>query len=178
MTTDTAALRDELAAKFNDAVVKITEAAILHLDADEDNAAQLQAFEQALLPVLAALSAEPADGLREARVKALEALNIPHDIQEQVLAMGRAEWGATEAQSADEHLADFAKTLRITREHFNLEDVPVQMHGLYLEANETVLCHTGTSPNSPANAQALTGAWNWLFDQCAAIRALQSEGKQ
>lgn len=96
---------------------------------------------------------------------------IPADVAEQVLAMGRAEWGATAEQTSEAHLADFANTLRLTREHFNFEDVPVKLHGLYLEGTGTVLCHTGTSPNSGANAQALTGAWNWLHDQATAALA-------
>lgn len=94
--------------------------------------------------------------------------SIPCDIAEQVLSMGRAEWGATDEKTSAEHLAAFENTLRLTRENFNLEDIPVRLHGLYLEGTETVLCHTGTSPNSGANAQALAGAWNWLHDQCKA----------
>lgn len=80
--------------------------------------------------------------------------------------MGRVEWGSTAEQTSERHVADFAKTLRLTREYFNLEDVPVSLHGLYLEGTETVLCHTGTSPNSGMNARALAGAWNWLVEQC------------
>lgn len=104
------------------------------------------------------------DGL----VEALRAVSIPRDIADQVLSMGRAEWGATASLDQAGHLAHLAESLRLTREHFNFEDTPVPMHGLYLDG-ETVLCHTGTSPNSGANAQALTGAWNWLYDQCAAL---------
>ena len=96
--------------------------------------------------------------------------DIPRDIAEQVLRMGRAEWGATAEKDEAGHLADFTSTLRLTREHFNYADVPVAMHGLYLDGTETVLCHTGTSPNSATNAQALTGAWNWLHDQCLAMK--------
>jgi len=98
---------------------------------------------------------------------------IPSDIVEQVLRMGRAEWGATEELTSEGHLANLETTLRLTREHFNYADIPVKMHGLYLDGTETVLCHTGTSPNSPMNAQALTGAWNWLHDQCTAIAQAQ-----
>lgn len=45
----------KLAEELNPVVVAITEAAVLHLDADEDNAAQLAAFERALLPILTVL---------------------------------------------------------------------------------------------------------------------------
>lgn len=108
------------------------------------------------------------------RVAGLE--EIPSHIAEQVLSMGRAEWGATDEKTSAEHLADFENTLRLTRENFNYEDIPVRLHGLYLEGTETVLCHTGTSPNSGANAQALAGAWNWLYDQCKA-RALLTQNE-
>lgn len=100
-------------------------------------------------------------------------MSIPDHISEQVLSMGKVEWGATGEKTASEHLSDFENTLHLTREKFNLEDIPVAMHGLYLEGTETVLCHTGTSPNSGPNAQALAGAWNWLYDQCATLKGLQ-----
>jgi hypothetical protein len=101
-------------------------------------------------------------------IKQLSMGDIPRAIAEQVLSMGRAHWGATAELTDAGHLEHLAESLRLTREDFNLDDVPVPMHGLYLDGTETVLCHTGTSPNSGANAQALAGAWNWLFDQCAA----------
>ena len=113
-----------------------------------------------------ALAAEPTEAM----------VVIPDQIAEQVLSMGRVEWGATKEQMAQQHSDDFAETLRLTREHFNLEDVPVRLHGLYLEGTETVLCHTGTSPNSPGNAQALAGAWNWLHAKCAMQAANQHHG--
>lgn len=116
---------------------------------------------------LTALSSAPTTGEREQ-------IEIPREIAEQVLSMGRVEWGATKEQTSAGHVADFAETLRITRENFNFEDVPVRLHGLYLEGTETVLCHTGTSPNSPGNAQALAGAWNWLVDQCQRDHLTQS----
>jgi hypothetical protein len=95
--------------------------------------------------------------------------DIPREIVEQVLSMGRVEWSATDELTSAGHLAHLEETLRLTREHFNFEDVPVRMHGVYLEGLEVVLCHTGTSPNSGINAQALAGAWNWLFEQCEAL---------
>lgn len=93
--------------------------------------------------------------------------SIPREVAEQVLSMGRVEWGATDELTEAGHLEHLQSSLRLTREAFNYADVPVAMHGLYLEGTGTVLCHTGTSPNSGANAAALTGAWNWLHDQCA-----------
>lgn len=94
---------------------------------------------------------------------------IPRDIAEAVASIGEAEWGATRAQDDAAHVADFGNSLRLTREHFGT-DGPQQLHGLYLKGTETVLCHTGTSPNSAVHAQALTGAWNWLLEQSRAAR--------
>lgn len=111
------------------------------------------------IPAPATDAGQSADSLVEA---------LPPHIAEQVVSMGRVEWGATAEKVAADHVAGFAETLRITREHFNYEDVPVALHGLYLEGTETVLCHTGTSPNSGPNAQALAGAWNWLHEQALA----------
>ena len=93
-------------------------------------------------------------------------MNIPQDIVEQVLSMGYVDWGATAELTESGHVEHLTETLRFTREKFNFEDVPVAMHGLYLQDTNTVLCHTGTSPNSGPNAQALTAAWNWLVDEC------------
>lgn len=118
------------------------------------------------------LTRQDFDGIAQAALRpaipAGERAEIPADIAAQVLSMGRVEWGATAALTDTGHLEHLAGSLRLTREHFNFEDVPVPMNGLYLEGGETVLCHTGTSPNSGPNAQALAGAWNWLHDQCLA----------
>lgn len=48
-----------LAEELTDAVVEITEAAILCLDADEENNAQMAAFERAILPTLTVLRSPP-----------------------------------------------------------------------------------------------------------------------
>ena len=111
-------------------------------------------------------------------IEALEAENerlrealdvkIPRDVAEQVMEMGRVEWGATAEQTANQHIEGFSNSLRLTREHFNLEDVPVQLHGVYLAGTETILCHTGTSPNSGPNARILVGLWNRLYDEARA----------
>jgi hypothetical protein len=98
----------------------------------------------------------------------LSAVTLPPDIAEAVVRMGKVEWGAVGPKTDAEHVSDFADSLQITREHFSLED-DRSLHGLYLEGTATVLCHTGTSPNSAVNARALAGAWNWLLDQCASL---------
>lgn len=92
---------------------------------------------------------------------------IPQEIVDTVLKIGRAEWGSVSARSAEEHGKHVEQSVRMTAENFGQTE-PQAMHGLYIEGTETVICHTGTSPNSPINARALTGAWNALHDQCKA----------
>lgn len=92
---------------------------------------------------------------------------IPKHIEETVLKIGRAEWGSVSARSAEEHGAHVCESVKTTAEHFGQTE-PQSMHGLYIEGSDTVICHTGTSPNSPVTAQALTAAWNHLHDQCKA----------
>jgi len=41
------------------------------------------------------------------------------------------------------------------------------MHGLYIGGSDTVLCHTGTSPNSPTHARILTVLWNRFVEEAA-----------
>lgn len=95
------------------------------------------------------------DGVREV---------IPDDILNHVAKLGKVEWGQTPAHDAEGHGAHVADIVQMTSEHFcQTEDQ--HMHGLYLEGTETVLCHTGTSPNAPQTTRALVGAWNWLCDQ-------------
>lgn len=94
---------------------------------------------------------------------------LPADVAELVNRIGRAEWGATDALDADEHGKHVADSVRITAANFDQTE-PQRMQGLYVEGTETVICHVGTSPNSPAVARALAGAWNRLCD----LAALQS----
>jgi len=89
---------------------------------------------------------------------------IPQDVLDLVQRIGRAEWGQTFAHDADGHADHVRESVKLTAENFGQTE-PQHMHGLFVDGTETVICHTGTSPNSPAIAQALTGAWNWLYDQ-------------
>lgn len=98
-------------------------------------------------------------------------MNIPTDIAAAVLKIGRVEWGATDPKSEAEHISDFTDTLRLTCEHFGTEG-PQRLDGLYVEGSNVVICHTGTSPNSGVHAQALTGAWNRLYDEARILAAL------
>ena len=98
---------------------------------------------------------------RQAEAKAE---GLPKDIALAVAKMGKVEWGAVQPKPDEDHVKDFADSLKLTREYFKTEG-DQSLHGVYLEGTEIVLCHTGTSPNSANNARALTGAWNWLVDQ-------------
>jgi len=104
-----------------------------------------------------------------ARPRAAVGEPLPADVAELVNRIGRAEWGATDALDADEHGKHVADSVRITAANFDQTE-PQRMQGLYVEGTETVICHVGTSPNSPAVARALAGAWNHLCD----LAALQS----
>ena len=73
--------------------------------------------------------------------------------------IGKAEWGATKAQTAADHGASMKKSVEITAEYFE-QDGPQQLNGLYIAGTETVICHTGTSPNSPEIAAKLAELWN------------------
>lgn len=89
---------------------------------------------------------------------------LPDDIVESILYIGRVEWGTTHARTDEGHADDLRDTMRLTREHFDIVDEETTMHGLYLEGTNTVLAHTGMSPNSPQHARILAGAWNQLVD--------------
>lgn len=97
---------------------------------------------------------------------------VPEDLEDTVLRMGPVQWGAAEAASDAKHKAQLGQTIRLTREFFGPEAVPAltQMHGLYLEGSDRVLCHTGVSPNSPNNARALAGLWNALHTELLNIQ--------
>lgn len=122
------------------------------------------------LAIARAARAESAEAevtrLRKVVERAKE-LAVPSDISDAVLAIGRVEWGATYEKPDEDHVKDFTTTLRLTREHFNMDAIPVRMQGLYIEGSDIVVCHTGMSPNSAIHARALTGAWNHLHDLCA-----------
>lgn len=111
----------------------------------------------------AALSALEAAGF-----EVTKAGTIPRDLAELVVHIGKAEWGSTPEHDADGHADHVRESVRITAEHFGQTE-PQKMHGLYVEGTETVVCHTGTGPNSPQIARALTGAWNYLHERCVAM---------
>lgn len=89
-------------------------------------------------------------------------------------SLGRVEWGTTPEHNADGHAAHVKKSVQITAEIFDQSESQ-QMHGVYIEGSETVIAHTGTSPNSPTHARILTGLWNKFVAD--AERAIAEQGE-
>lgn len=153
--------RASLAARLTDArevfdslSIYVSEGSLAALEIE-----QSQASIDAALSFLASQAAQPAEA------DGVEA--IPADIAEHVRKIGRVEWGQTPAHDAEGHGRHVADSVRMTAAHFGQTE-DQHMHGLWLEGTETVLCHTGTSPNAPMTTRALVGAWNWLVDQSEA----------
>lgn len=84
------------------------------------------------------------------------------------LEIGPVEWGATKALTAEEHAEHVKSSIKLTEEGFGQEG-PQEMHGLYIGDSDTVLCHTGTSPNSPTHARILTALWNRFVQEAEQI---------
>lgn len=106
-----------------------------------------------------------------------QATDLPADIIESLLAIGPVEWGQTHKQNDGKHIDDLEDTLRLTREHFGIEDKETAIHGLYLAGTGIVLAHTGMSPNSPQHARILSGAWNNLVEIAKASATATPEGR-
>ena len=94
----------------------------------------------------------------------LDTKTIPDELARRMIEVGKVEWGAVKAKTDAEIIRDFCDTLRITREQFKTPDGPQSIHGVFLVGTETVVCHTGTSPNSPVHAQIIAGLWNSVID--------------
>jgi hypothetical protein len=81
--------------------------------------------------------------------------NVLAEMQKAALEIGHVEWGTTHSHDADGHADHVRNSVKITSETFEqIEDQ--KMHGLYVKGSETVIGHTGTSPNSPTHARILT----------------------
>jgi hypothetical protein len=100
----------------------------------------------------------------ENNMQNLDTSTIPDDLKRRMIAVGKIEWGAIKAKTDEQHIADFANTLAITRKDHDLPEDPRELHGVFIAGTETVVCHTGTSPNSPAHAQIIAGLWNSVID--------------
>lgn len=107
----------------------------------------------------------------------LDTSSIPEELARRMIAVGKVEWGAVKAKTDEEIVSDFSDTLRKTREDFKTPDGPQSIHGVFLIGTETVVCHTGTSPNSPVHAQIIAGLWNSVIDalMAAPVPATSSE---
>ena len=92
------------------------------------------------------------------------------------LAIGPVEWGSTGELSISKHLEDTKASIKITSEYFG-QTGNQSMHGLYVEGCNTVLCHTGTSPNSPTYARILTALWNGFVSDALADLELKEKSK-
>ena len=90
------------------------------------------------------------------------------DVLEQMfqaaLTIGPVEWGATAEKPAEDHAKDMIRCVDNTAASFNQEG-DQSMHGVYIAGSEIVICHTGTSPNSPTHARILTALWNRFIEE-------------
>ena len=86
---------------------------------------------------------------------------------EAAVRIGKVEWGTTHALPAEGHALHVLNSVNITAEHFEQTE-DQKMHGLYVEGSETVICHTGTSPNSPTHARILAALWNRFVEESIA----------
>ena len=95
---------------------------------------------------------------------------VLQEMQEAALKIGHVEWGTTHAHDADGHADHVRNSVKTTSETFGqMEDQ--KMHGLYVKDTETVIGHTGTSPNSPTHARILTALWNKFVDDALQEKA-------
>lgn len=94
-------------------------------------------------------------------------LELPEDLVAYIKEAGPMEWGAVNAKTDEEHVEDFAKTLRLTREHFHIQGA-ARMHGLYKTGLDTLMACTGTSPTAPQRSRLLGCLWNALHTHVTA----------
>ena len=106
----------------------------------------------------------------------LQISHIDDEMMGMVLSCGRGEVGVVEGKTAEEHAADLANSISLTDQEFGTS-APYDLFGVYVEGSETVLCHTGTSPNSGLRAKAMMGAWNFLHELCR-IKKARLEAQQ
>lgn len=90
----------------------------------------------------------------------MDITTIPDDIIERMMAVGFIEWGAVNNKTDEQHIEDFRDTLAITRAAHQMPNGLQSLHGCYLPGSSTIVCHTGTSPNSGDHARIIAGLWN------------------
>ncbi len=77
---------------------------------------------------------------------------------------GGVDWGGVGPHSDEKHAEQTLQSLKITRETSKLEGDQL-LHGVFAKGNDTIVCHTGTSPVGAMHAQILTGLWNAMYHQ-------------
>jgi hypothetical protein len=90
--------------------------------------------------------------------------NLLLEMQEAAIVIGHVEWGATDKLDAQSHADHVKQSIENTADFFGQTELQA-MHGLYIKNKETVICHTGTSPNSSMHARILTALWNRFVDE-------------
>lgn len=98
---------------------------------------------------------------------------LPGDVIAHIRKLGPVEWGAIGPKTDEEHLDDFRRTLTITRDSHGVTEEQTSLHGVYLRGTETVLCHTGNSPNGGSTALIIAGLWNGFHDS-GRVEGIQS----
>lgn len=71
-------------------------------------------------------------------------------------ASQNVEHGVIRNKTVEQHVDDFRRSLSWDTA------VGTDLHGVYLDGSETVVCHTGNGPHSEANARLITFALNNL----------------
>lgn len=89
---------------------------------------------------------------------------LPDELVEHIKKYGEVEWGAVGPHSDEEHAKQTLQSLEITRKQYSLQG-DQKLHGMFAKGEDTILCHTGTSPISAHHARILTGLWNALYHQ-------------
>lgn len=86
-------------------------------------------------------------------------LTLSDDDMKYFQECGEAEWGVVSAKPDADHIADFASTLKLTREWFSEIPENAGLHGLYMKGTSVVMAHTGISPKAPLRAALLASLW-------------------
>lgn len=104
--------------------------------------------------------------------------SIPTDVVEIVTLIGPVDWSHTVAQDAAAHGLMVSESVRLTDRAFEQGGAAQAMQMLTRTGTDIVVSYVGTSPHSGRVAQALAGAWNYLYGQCAALAAAQPAPEQ
>lgn len=95
-------------------------------------------------------------------------MEVPDDLAERVLTVGRVEWGHSGAGTDLAHVLSFAQMLEEARKNFGDGDRRLDMQDVSYtdpERGNLAIALTGTTPHSGRHAQIITGLWNGLHDE-------------